>query len=379
MSYSWIDHDLLILEKANWLRSVQQIPANFLNFGTNDYLGLAEDERLKEAAIAAIQQYGTGSTGSRLLSGHRELHQELEDKIARLKRSEDALVFSSGYLANMGVVPALVGKRDLILADQYNHSCLVQGCRLSGAIVKEYHHLDCSHLESLLQQNRHIFQRCLILTNSVFSMTGDIAPLKQITELADRYAAMVMVDEAHGTGVFGKDGSGVVEMLEIDKPIVQVGTLSKAIGSLGGFVASSAKVIKYLRSRTSTWIYTTALSPADTAAAIKAIEIITTEPERRARLWRNIFYLADLLSVSQLKKEKNDRSLSPIFPIITKDIPAALSLAQTCWQNAIYAPAIRPPTVPTARIRLSLTAKHDPCDIDRVWEIINRNYLPEHS
>lgn len=371
MSYSWIDHDLNVLKKANWLREVKQIPADFLNFGTNDYLGLAQDDRLKAAAIEAIQKYGTGSTGSRLLSGQRDLHQELEEKIAKLKQTEDALVFSSGYLANMGTIPALVGKRDIILADEYNHSCLIQGCRLSGAKVLSFNHLDCDHLSYLLQNHRQVFQRCLIVTNSVFSMSGDIAPLKQITELADRYQSMVMVDEAHATGVFGDLGSGVVEMLAVDQPIVQVGTLSKAIGSLGGFVAGSAKLIQYLRSRVSTWIYTTALSPGDTAAAIKGIEIIMSEPERRKKLWQNIFHLAKLLSYEK------KFFLSPIFPIITNDIPSALSLAQTCWDHSIYAPAIRPPTVPTPRIRISLTAKHELGQIDRLVEIVRlfRTYV----
>jgi 8-amino-7-oxononanoate synthase len=363
--YQWIDHDLQVLTKANWLRTVRQIPSDFINFGTNDYLGLANDDRLKEAAIEAVKRYGTGSTGSRLLSGHRDLHEELELKIAKLKQTEDALVFSSGYLANLGTIVALVGKRDLILADQYNHSCLVQGCRLSGAFVAVYRHLDCNHLCDLLQKYRSSFQRCLIVTNSVFSMSGDLAPLKEIESLAERFNSMVMVDEAHATGVFGKDGSGVVGMMGVERPIVQVGTLSKAIGSLGGFVAGSAQLIKYLRSRTSTWIYTTALSPADTAAAIKGIDIIATEPELRQKLWQNIFHLSNLC-----QKDKNDRCLSPIFPVITKDIHSALALAERCWTNSIYAPAIRPPTVPTPRIRLSLTAKHSLTDIDRVWGII---------
>jgi 8-amino-7-oxononanoate synthase len=361
--YNWVDHDLLVLEKANWLRTVRQIPPEFVNFGSNDYLGLAEDDRLKNASIDAIKKYGTGTTGSRLLSGHRDLHEELENKIARLKQTEDALVFSSGYLANLGTIPALVGKRDLILADQYNHSCLVNGCRLSGATIKEFRHLDWQDLEFILQEYRSGFQRCLIVTNSVFSMTGDVAPLKEIVALSDRFGAMVMVDEAHGTGVFGKNGSGLVEMAGIDQPIVQVGTLSKAIGSLGGFVAGSAKLINYLRSRVSTWIYTTALSPADTAAAIKGIELISSAPELREKLWQNIRHLANLQKQSEL-------GLSPIFSIGMPDIPSTLALAEKFWQNSIYAPAIRPPTVPTPKIRISLTAKHSLDQIDRVWEII---------
>ncbi len=363
MPYNWLDHDLLVLEKANWLRTVRQIPPEFVNFGSNDYLGLAEDDRLKNASIDAIKKYGTGTTGSRLLSGHRDLHEELENKIARLKQTEDALVFSSGYLANLGTIPALVGKRDLILADQYNHSCLVNGCRLSGATIKEFRHLDWQDLEFILQEYRSGFQRCLIVTNSVFSMTGDVAPLKEIVALSDRFGAMVMVDEAHGTGVFGENGSGLVEMAGIDQPIVQVGTLSKAIGSLGGFVAGSTKLVKYLRSRVSTWIYTTALSPADTAAAIKGIELISSAPELREKLWQNIRHLANLQKQSEL-------GLSPIFSIGMPDIPSTLALAEKFWQNSIYAPAIRPPTVPTPKIRISLTAKHSLDQIDRVWEII---------
>ncbi|MCS6959460.1 MAG: 8-amino-7-oxononanoate synthase [Pseudanabaenaceae cyanobacterium SKYGB_i_bin29] len=366
MPYSWIDHDLQVLKRAKWLRSVTEIPPHFLNFGSNDYLGLAQDDRLKTAAIEAIQQYGTGATGSRLLSGHRDLHQALETKIAHLKGTEAALVFSSGYLANLGTICALVGKRDLILADAYNHSCLVQGCRLSGALVLNYDHLDCNHLQHLLQSNRSSFPRCLIVTNTVFSMDGDIAPLPDIVQLADRFGCMVMVDEAHGTGVFGARGSGIVELQSIDYPLVQAGTLSKAIGSLGGYVAGSAKLIEYLKSRTSTWIYTTALSPADTAAALKAVEIIMTEPERRYKLWDNVFYLRKLLGDEQ-------KYVSPIFPLIGKDIDTVLALSQLCWQEGIYAPAIRPPTVPTARIRLSITAQHSLADLDRVWQLLRRH------
>ncbi|MFN3361571.1 MAG: 8-amino-7-oxononanoate synthase [Pseudanabaenaceae cyanobacterium] len=366
MPYSWIDHDLQVLKRAKWLRSVKEIPPHFVNFGSNDYLGLATDVRLKQAAIEAVEKYGTGATGSRLLSGQRDLHAALETKIAQLKGTEAALVFSSGYLANLGVIPALVGKRDLILADAYNHSCLIQGCRLSGALVLTYDHLDCNHLEHLLLSNRSSFQRCLIVTNTVFSMEGDIAPLAEIVQLADRFHCMVMVDEAHATGVFGARGSGVVEVQNITYPLVQAGTLSKAIGSLGGYVAGEARLMQYLQSRTSTWIYTTALSPADTAAALKGIEIISTEPERRYKLWDNVFYLRKLLGNEQ-------RYVSPIFPLLVKDIPTALTLSQLCWEEGIYAPAIRPPTVPTPRIRLSLTAKHSQKDIDRVWQLLHRH------
>lgn len=262
--YAWINQSLASIHRASWYRSVQTIQGSagavvqmegrsLINFASNDYLGLAGDDRLIQAAITATQEFGTGSTGSRLLSGHRELHRELETAIASLKQTEDALVFSSGYLANLGAIASLVGKRDLILSDQYNHSCLKNGAILSGATVIEYPHGDIEAVKQELEIKRDRYRRCLILTDSVFSMDGDLCPLSTLLDVAEQFSCMLLVDEAHATGVLGKNGAGGVEYLGCtNRKLIQVGTLSKALGSLGGYVAGSSALIDFLRNRAST-------------------------------------------------------------------------------------------------------------------------------
>lgn len=354
--YDWIDKAISTIKKANWYRSPQVVDPSMLMFASNNYLGLARDRRLIDAAIAATQKYGTGATGSRLVSGHLEIHDRLEQALAKLKGAESSLVFSSGYLANLGVISALVGTRDLILGDAYNHSCLKQGAILSGAKVIEYTHCNHEDLSQKLKENRCNYRRCLIATDTVFSMDGDICPLKEIINLAEQYECMILVDEAHGTGVFGDRGGGVVSSLEINNyPLVQVGTLSKALGSLGGYVAGSARLIEFLKNRTSTWIYTTGLSPADTAAALKAIEIIQIEPQRRQSLWHNISLLKK--SLTELKIEVMS-SESQILSITVGNIKQTLEISNYLKAQNIFAPAIRPPTVLTSRIRLTLTSNH---------------------
>ncbi len=329
-------------------------------FASNNYLGLAGDRRLIDAAIAATEKYGTGSTGSRLVTGHLALHEELETAIADLKNTESALVFSSGYLANLGVISTVVGARDLILGDAYNHSCLKKGGLLSGAKAIDYLHLDLTDLTTKLEKHRAKYRRCLITTDSVFSMDGDLAPLLAIMELATAYDCMVLVDEAHGTGVFGDRGGGLTNALGIEQELIQVGTLSKALGSLGGYVAGSAKLIDYLRNRAATWIYTTALSPADTGAAIAAIDIVKTESDRRQRLWQNVeFFKCGLQNLGL--QDLGIQAIafdSPIIAIEVGDIAATLQISKHLRDRGIFAPAIRPPTVPTARIRITLMATH---------------------
>ncbi|MEL6334130.1 MAG: 8-amino-7-oxononanoate synthase, partial [Cyanobacteria bacterium J06626_26] len=335
-----------------------------LNFASNDYLGLAGDPRLAAAAAAAVATYGTGSTGSRLLSGQRPIHHRLEQAIAQLKGTEDAIVFSSGYLANLGTLVALVDHRDLVIADSYNHSSLQMGARLSGATVAIYEHSDLSQLQQHLVTKRSRYRRCLLVTDSVFSMDGDLCPLPEILDLADQWDAMVMVDEAHGTGVLGASGGGAVEYFGCrHRPMVQVGTLSKALGSLGGYVAGSADLIDFLRNRTATWVYTTGLSPADAAAARAAIAILTQAPEQLIQLTENANYLRkslDQLNVKRLPSE------SPIVCIQVKDAATVLALGQHLQQQGLFASAVRPPTVPTSRLRMTVMATHTRADIDRL-------------
>ncbi|MCA6572965.1 MAG: 8-amino-7-oxononanoate synthase [Pseudanabaena sp. M090S1SP1A06QC] len=378
--YDWLDRNLASIHKANWYRSTQTITSKagtiatidgreMLMFASNNYLGLAGDRRLIEAAMSATQMYGTGSTGSRLVTGHLALHEELEQAIANLKNTEAALVFSSGYLANLGAISAVVGARDLILGDAYNHSCLKKGGLLSGAMSINYLHLDIADLAAKLQENRAKYRRCLITTDSVFSMDGDLAPLRKIMDLAARYDCMVLVDEAHGTGVFGDRGGGLTQSLAIEQDLIQVGTLSKALGSLGGYVAGSAKLIDYLRNRAATWIYTTALSPADTGAAIAAINLVQKEPERRQQLWQNVKFLQQGLQDLGIHAIAFD---SPIIALKfgDGDIDVTMHISQQLRQNGFFAPAIRPPTVPTARIRLTLMATHTTSQIQTLLQCL---------
>ncbi|WP_434686224.1 8-amino-7-oxononanoate synthase [Pseudanabaena minima] len=376
--YDWLDRSLDSIHKANWYRSTQTITSKagaiatidgreMLMFASNNYLGLAGDRRLIDAAIKATEIYGTGSTGSRLVTGHLALHEELEAAIADLKNTEAALVFSSGYLANLGTIAAIVGTRDLILGDAYNHSCLKKGGLLSGATAIDYQHLDLADLTAKLQEHRGKYRRCLITTDSVFSMDGDLAPLREIMDLAYQYDCMVLVDEAHGTGVFGDRGGGLTQALGIRENLIQVGTLSKALGSLGGYVAGSAKLIDYLRNRAATWIYTTALSPADTGAAISAIKIVKTEHTLREQLWRNVALFTQGLQNLGIRAIAMD---SPIMAIEVGDIPQTLQMATHLRENGIFAPAIRPPTVPTPRIRLTLMASHTQAQIQFLMQCL---------
>ena len=348
--YHWLNKSLNTIYKANWYRSVKEIVGKpgaivklegkpVINFASNDYLGLAGDERLIEAAISATQAYGTGSTGSRLLSGHKELHRQLEMAIANLKQTEDALVFSSGYLANLGTVSALVGQKDLILGDVYNHSSLKKGAILSGATAIDYQHNDLADLREKLIRHRSLYRRCLITADSVFSMDGDLCPLPEVTAIAKEFDCMLLIDEAHATGVLGHSGAGCVQHFNCTgKPLIQIGTLSKALGSLGGYVAGSTELIDFLRNRAATWIYTTALSPSNTAAALKAIAIIKQQPELRQQLWNNINYLKQQLSHLELLPSESS------ILCINLDTPkAALERSQQLMDAGIFAPAIRPP------------------------------------
>jgi 8-amino-7-oxononanoate synthase len=377
--YAWIDRSLQTIHRAHWYRAPKTIASKsgavielegktVLNFASNDYLGLAGDDRLIQAAITATRQWGTGSTGSRLLSGQRPIHRELEKAIAQWKQTEDAIVFSSGYLANLGTIAALVGPRDLILSDVFNHSSIKNGAKLSGATVLDYAHCDMEHLQTLLQQHRAAYRRCLILSDSVFSMDGDLCPLPELLEIAESYQCMTLLDEAHGTGVLGATGAGCVEHFGcIGQPLVEMGTLSKALGSLGGYVAGSSALIDYLRNRAASWIYTTGLSPADTAAALAAVHIIPEEPDRRQHLWQNINHLRigfqDCLASSTSKLLP---STSSILCVQVSQPEAALRVSHQLMEAGCYVPAIRPPTVPTSRLRISVMATHTDAQIDQL-------------
>ena len=338
---------------------------------SNNYLGLATHPTVVEAAITATRRYGTGSGAARLVCGTLTPHEALETALARFKGTEAALTFAAGYLANIGVIPALIGKDGLILADRLCHASLIDGCRLSGATFRVYHHRDMNHLEQLLAR-RTSGKPTLIVTDGIFSMDGDIAPMKDIAQLAERYGATIYVDDAHGTGILGPTGRGTLEHCGVESRVpYHMGTLSKAIGSAGGYLAGSAAFIAYLVNTCRAFTYTTAPPPATAAAATAAIQVIEQEPDRRARLWRNRERLAQGLTRLGFRLAASE---SPILPIIVGDPDRAMNLAQALIDQGVYAPAIRPPTVPpaTSRIRLTITADHTDEQIDQALAGLER-------
>src|ERR1700758_3572201 len=343
-----------------------------LSFSCNDYLNLSQHPEIVAAAIDAIRRYGVGAGASRLVTGNHPLYDELETRLARLKGSEAACVFGSGYLANTGIIPALVGPDDLILVDELAHACIHAGAKLSGAQLHLYRHCDSNHAETLLAQHRAGKKRALIATDGVFSMDGDIAPLAVLCDLARRFDAWLLSDDAHGLGVVGGGrGSAFVNgaaWSSIDIPL-QAGTLSKAVGAYGGYLCASRAVIDLMRTRARTFIYSTGLPPAIVAAAIAALELIERdkayagEPLRKARLFTRALNLPE--------------AQSAIVPVIVGNAAAALAASNLLRENGFLVVAIRPPTVPagTARLRFAFTAQHDDGDIARLAEIVRQQVL----
>ncbi len=338
-----------------------------LLFSSNNYLGLANHPALKRAAQEAIERYGCGSGASRLISGSMAVHHELENRLAALKKTEAALVFPTGYHANIGVLSALMGPDDTILSDSLNHASIIDGCRLSRADTRVYRHADTEHLGELLKACPATGQR-LIVTDSVFSMDGDLAPLTEIIALARQYDAWVMVDEAHATGVFGSHGGGLVEELGLTEEVdIQMGTLGKALGCVGAFVAGSHELIDWLVNRARSFIYTTAIPPAVAASVLAALDIVEQEPERRQRLWANTRVLADgLRSLGYTLGTTH----SQILPVIIGEACETMSVAAAILQRGVFAHGIRPPTVPegTSRIRVTPMATHTQDHLSRTLD-----------
>ena len=337
-----------------------------LQFASNNYLGLAADPRVREAAVRAIERWGWGAGASRLLAGHTDAHAALEADLASFKGAEAALVFPSGYMANLGVMTALVGRGDLVACDRENHASIYDAIRLSGAELARYPHGDVGAAAELLGVSSPKRSRTLLVTDTVFSMGGDLAPLAALAEACCASGAMLLVDEAHALGVLGPTGAGLAETLphKYDGAITaSVGTLSKALGGVGGFVAASRDVIELLVNRARPFIYTTALPAAACEAARAALAIVRSEPERRTRL----LALADRLRRALRERDFDcGRSETPIIPVIVGEPARALAMAAALLARGIFCPAIRPPTVPpgTSRLRISLTAEHIEEDVD---------------
>ncbi len=388
--FDWTHDELARLEREGLRRSlvtrtspqlasrIASSRGTLLNFGSNDYLALAADERLREAARRAIDEVGVGSGASPLVTGFGRYHAMLAERLAQFEHAERALLLVSGYAANVAVVTALVGRGDLILSDARNHASIIDGCRLAGAEIAIYRHGDVEHARELLVSRSGV-RRKLIITDSLFSMDGDIAPLESLADLAEEYGAMLVVDEAHATGVFGARGSGVVEALGLESRIaVRVGTLSKALGSSGGFIVGPASVIDLLMSTARTFIFSTAGTEAAAAAALKALEIVEQEPAFRA----------SLLAMSQtFRAELRSRGFqvqcsapatgsqkiplpdaSQIIPIVLGDPLRTMQVAQQLRERGIWVPGIRPPSVPQGQslLRISLTSAHTSSDLDQL-------------
>jgi 8-amino-7-oxononanoate synthase len=342
----------------------------YLSFCSNNYLGLANNPLVIKAVKDAVGRYGWGAGASRLVSGNMRLHEVLEGEISRLKGKEASIVFPTGYMANIGTISSLVSKGDLVICDKLNHASIIDGCRLSGAGFRVYPHCDMKKLENILKKATK-YSRKLIVTDTVFSMDGDIAPLPDIVRIAHKYNAMVMADEAHGTGVFGKRGGGVVEHFNLSKKIdIVMGTLSKAVGSLGGYVSGDADLINFLRNKARPFMYTTALPPAVCAASIAGIKLIRKNPSLRKSLWNNVRYLKEKLDLLNFNLIPSD---SPIIPILIGDAKKAVDVSKLLYKKGILIPAIRPPTVParSSRLRMTVMSTHTRKDLERLLEVLS--------
>ena len=333
----------------------------FIMMASNNYLGLTHDLRVQQAAKYAVEQYGTGSGGARLTSGTFPLFNELELGIADFKHTEQALVFNTGYMANVGTITALMNKNSIIISDELNHASIIDGCRLSGARIERYNHKDIEHAEHILKNYKSSHK--MIITDGVFSMDGDIAPLDKLYELGKEYNALLMVDDAHSTGVLG-NGRGTAHHFGLTDVDVQLGTLSKALGSVGGYVAGRKELIEYLVNYSRSFIFSTALSPADIGAALEALNIVKNEPLVVKQLNENTAYMANKLQSMGIECDDE----TPIFPIIVGDNERALSLAHELEARGIIITAIRPPTVPVgeSRLRMTVTAAHSQEQLDYV-------------
>jgi 8-amino-7-oxononanoate synthase len=340
-----------------------------LSFSCNDYLNLTQHPAVKQAAISAIEEYGAGSGASRLVTGNHPLYAKLESRLARFKRAEAACVFGSGYLANAGIIPVLVGRNGLVVVDELSHACIYAGTHLSRGTVITFRHNDVTHARELLATHRGSYNHAMIVTDGVFSMDGDLAPLPELVALAEDYDAWVMSDDAHGLGVVGGGrGSSFVGNSDIPVPL-QMGTLSKAIGSYGGYLCASAPVIELMRNRARTLIYSTGLPPACVGAAIAALDLIEHEPSYAAEPVRKAKAFTQRAGLPDAQ--------SPIVPIVIGDEEIALGKSRLLEDEGFLTVAIRPPTVKpgTARLRLTFTAQHPDDQVERLADFVREKIL----
>ena len=339
-----------------------------LNFCSNNYLGFANHPRLVGAAKNAIDSHGVGPAAVRTIAGTMDLHALLEKRIAEFKGVEAAITFQSGFSANLGAIQALVGKNDIIFSDELNHASIIDGCRLSGARIVRYNHCDPNHLEQVIKENEDAFEHALIITDGVFSMDGDVAPLDRLQEIASGYDILLAVDDAHGEGVLGKSGRGIVDHFDLHGKVdLEIGTFSKAFGVIGGVVAGNATIVDWLKQRGRPFLFSSAMTPPDVAACIAAIDILEESDEYVKQLWENADYFK-----AEMKSNGFDigNSQTPITPIMLGEAPLAQEMSRDLFENGIFATPIGFPTVPkgNARIRVMISAAHSRQDLDQGLE-----------
>ena len=372
---NWIDEELEGLKDSGLYNRIRTLSSpqgawlvvdgkRVLNFCSNNYLGLANHPKLVQAAKDAMDQSGVGPGAVRTIAGTMDLHLELEKRIAAFKGVESAITFQSGFTANLGTIPALVGKEDLIFSDEFNHASIIDGCRLSGAKVVRYAHADPASLEAVIRENEGQYRRGLIVTDGVFSMDGDYPPLDKIAEIAEAYDLMLMVDDAHGEGVLGKGGRGIVDHFDLHGRVdVEVGTFSKAFGVMGGVVAGDARIIEWLHQRGRPFLFSSAVTVPDVAATIAAIDLLEESTELVDRLWSN----AEMFKtgMKQLGFDTG-KSMTPITPVMLGEAKLAREFSRRLYEEGVFAMALGFPTVPRglARIRVMISAAHTPEDLE---------------
>ncbi len=373
---SWIQEELDNLKQAGLYNRIRTLSSpqgpwlvvdgkRVLNFCSNNYLGLANNPRMVQAAKDAIDQYGVGPAAVRTIAGTMDLHLELERRLAQFKGVDDAITFQSGFNANTATIPALVGKEDVIFSDELNHASIIDGARLSGAKIIRYAHGNPADLERAIRENEGSYRRALVVTDGVFSMDGDIAPLDKIYEVTSQHDLLLMVDDAHGEGVLGRGGRGIVDHFHLHGKVdIEVGTLSKAFGVVGGVVAGKSVIVEWLRQRGRPFLFSSAVTPADAAACIAAVDILEESEELVEKLWSNADYFK-----AEMKKLGFDtgHSTTPITPVMLGEAPLAQQFSRELFDAGVFAMAIGFPTVPKgkARIRVMISAAHSKEDLDQ--------------
>jgi glycine C-acetyltransferase len=379
----WIEKELQGLKDAGFYNRIRTLSSpqgawlvvdgkRVLNFCSNNYLGLANHPQVLHAARAAMEKYGIGPAAVRSIAGTMDLHVQLEARMAKFKGVESAITFQSGFCANLATIPALVGKEDAIFSDELNHASIIDGSRLSGAQIIRYAHNNAQDLKRVLDENRLKFPRALVVTDGVFSMDGDIAPLDEIYAVVKDYEAILMVDDAHGEGVMGHGGRGIVDHFNLHGKVdVEIGTLSKAFGVVGGVVAGNPVVVEWLRQRGRPFLFSSAMTVPDTAACLAALDLLEASTELVDKLWNNARYFK-----AEMKRMGFDtgNSVTPITPVMLGEAPLAQQFSRSLFENGVFGMAIGFPTVPRgkARIRVMISAAHEQSDLDQGLEAFRK-------